>query len=115
MTATPIIAREGFGDKGGETRAMRGLELFRERGGEIVTYPVSGEYGVPSATEEGVLYTVSLEGEGECGCPCFRFRGGPCKHVYAATIFRAKAAAKTARRVAGRARRRCSGAARSAA
>ena len=78
--ATPIIAREGRGGKdgGGETRAMRGLELYRHRGDEIVAY-LDGTYSVPSRTEEGVLYVVDLEA-GTCDCPDSTYGGHVCLH-----------------------------------
>ena len=85
---TEKVYRKATGHEGGETRAMRGLRLFRDRGSEIVTY-LDGTYGVPSETEEGVLYVVSLEEE-SCDCPSFRHTGETCKHVFAALLYRAK-------------------------
>lgn len=61
---------------------MRGLRLFRDRGSEIVTY-VSGGYGVPSRTEEGVLYFVDFDAEDpreRCDCPDARYGGHTCMH-----------------------------------
>lgn len=84
-----IIAREGRGGKGeGTTRAMRGLALYRDRGDEIVTY-LDGTMGVPSATEEGVLYVVDLAEE-SCDCPSYRYSGKPCKHVFSGLLYVAK-------------------------
>lgn len=69
-------------------RALRGLALYRERGEEIVPKPAGG-VSVPSSTGER-SYRVSLVGEGRCGCPDYHKRRRPCKHIYAATIARAK-------------------------
>ena len=77
------VYRKGT-EEGGE-RARRGLRLFRERGGEIVLYPVTGEFGVPSESEEGVLYVVSLE-RGTCSCEDRPPKGEFCKHRIAARL-----------------------------
>ena len=57
---------------------MRGIRLFRERGSEVVVY-LDGTYGVPSRTEEGVLYVVDLE-VGTCDCPDSTYGGHVCLH-----------------------------------
>jgi hypothetical protein len=68
------------------TREARGLELYRERSGEIKH--VSGSvWSVPSYTRAGV-YLVDLAG-GVCTCPDMP-PAGVCKHTTAATIARAK-------------------------
>jgi uncharacterized Zn finger protein len=80
------------------TRELRGLELYREHGDEI-THEGHGVYTVPGCS--GGTYTVDLAiggGEESCNCPDFERHKEPCKHVYAATTFRARARA-TARRV----------------
>lgn len=91
--------------EGGETRAMRGLQLYRDRGDEIVTYPTTGEYGVPSRTEPGELYVVDLDRE-TCECASYRYSGGACLHLVAAEMKRREAARKKAPKPA--AGRRCS-------
>ncbi len=79
----------------GETRAMRGLRLFRERGDEIVVYPTTGEYGVPSRTEDGVFYRVDLDAE-TCECPDSSKGKHTCLHLVAAEAKRREAARKIA-------------------
>jgi hypothetical protein len=111
-TVTRVSVAQAAKDREGvRGRVLRGVRLHEERGREIVHYPTTGEYGVPSATEEGVLYLVSLEGEGSCDCPWFRFTGGVCKHIYAAAVFEAKrrGASGPPRRTSPRSRRCRSG------
>ena len=84
---------------------MRGLRLHRERGSEIVTY-LDGTYGVPSRTEEGVLYVVDLDAE-TCECPDKACRKDvTCLHAVAAEAKRREAARKAAPKPP--ARKRCS-------
>ncbi len=71
-------------------RVARGLALYRERAGEIEPQG-RGIYTVPGC--RGGAYTVNLAvlgGEESCSCPDFRRHKTPCKHVFAATLFRAK-------------------------
>jgi hypothetical protein len=66
------------------TRELRALELYRERGAEI---EIVGEntFGVPSCTGRG-LYEVRYGGGVEsCSCPDFEF-GHTCKHLLAVGI-----------------------------
>jgi hypothetical protein len=70
-------------------RVSRGLALWRNRGAEIRPLP-SGGLCVPSCSEPGFIYRVSLAGEGRCSCPDWRHRKQPCKHVYAASVWVAK-------------------------
>ena len=104
--ATPIIAREGRGGKdgGGETRAMRGLALYRHRSDEIVVY-LDGTFGVPSRTEEGGLYVVDL-GRETCDCPDAKYGGHVCLHAVAAEAKRREIVRRDAPKPP--ARRRCS-------
>ena len=67
----------------------RGLVLWRVQGAEIRSLP-SGRLCVPSCSEPGRIYRVSLAGEGRCSCPDWRHRKQPCKHVFAALIWAAK-------------------------
>ena len=67
----------------------RGLVLWRVQGAEIRPLP-SGRLCVPSCTEPGLIYRVSLAGEGRCSCPDWRHGKQPCKHVFAALIWAAK-------------------------
>jgi hypothetical protein len=70
-----------------DTRELRALELFRERGNEIVrTGPWT--YLVPSCTGTG-SWAVNYKRE-SCDCPDFERRRVPCAHVYAVGIHRAK-------------------------
>ncbi len=85
------------------TRELRGLALYREHGAEI-KHIGHGRYEVPGCS--GGTYTVDLGvfvgGTESCNCPDYQRHKQPCKHVYAATIYRSKARAKArakARRV----------------
>ncbi len=82
-------------------RARRGLALWRNRGTEIRPMPAGG-LSVPSCSEPGRSYRVSLAGEGRCGCADWRRRKQPCKHVFAALGWAAKrrVALRRAERVA---------------
>ena len=70
-------------------RARRGLALWRNQGAEIRPMPAGG-LSVPSCSEPGRSYRVSLAGEGRCGCADWRRRRQPCKHVFAALVWAAK-------------------------
>ena len=70
-------------------RVHRGLALWRVQGAEIRPMPAGG-LSVPSCTEPGRIYRVSLAGEGRCSCPDWRQRKQPCKHVFASLIWAAK-------------------------
>ncbi len=63
--------------------------LWRCRGAEILLMPAGG-LSVPSCSEPGRSYRVSLAGEGRCGCPDWRRRKEPCKHIFAELIWAAK-------------------------
>jgi hypothetical protein len=66
-------------------RVHRGLALWRSQGAEIRPMPEGG-LSVPSCTEPGRIYRVSLGGEGRCDCPDWRSRKQSCKHIFAALI-----------------------------
>ena len=71
-------------------RAMRGLALWGSPLGAEIEHEGRGVYSVPSCSGQGT-YTADLAVFGEeesCNCPD---RARPCKHLVAATIFRAKA------------------------
>ena len=70
-------------------RALRGLALWRQRGAEIRPMPAGG-LSVPSCSEPGRSYRVSLAGEGRCSCADWRRRKQPCKHLFAALVWAAK-------------------------
>ncbi|ABG05164.1 zinc finger, SWIM-type [Rubrobacter xylanophilus DSM 9941] len=70
-------------------RARRGLALWRDRGAEIRPMPAGG-LSVPSCSEPGRSYWVSLVVEGRCGCADWRLRREPCKHIFAALVWAAK-------------------------
>jgi hypothetical protein len=70
-------------------RVSRGLAIWRDQGLEIRPMPAGG-FSVPSCSEPGRIYRVSLAGEGCCSCPDWRHRRQPCKHVFAALIWAAK-------------------------
>ncbi len=73
-----------------ETRELRGLRLFRERGAEMERVAL-WTWSVPSCTGTR-RYTVDLKA-GSCTCPDHRRRGKACKHLYAAEMARVKTAA----------------------
>ncbi len=89
MTVTPSLP---------DTRELRALELYRERGAEIVrTGP--NTYEVPSCTGRGT-YAVDYERE-TCDCPDARRHPElSCKHLLAVAVCRAKRRGATARRLA---------------
>jgi len=66
-------------------RALRGVDAF-ERG----AVGRCGD-GWVVAGEGGAIYRVDLR-EQSCSCPDFVHRGEPCKHLFAATVARAKTA-----------------------
>ena len=70
-------------------RVHRGLALLRNQGAEIRPMQAGG-LSVPSCSELGRSYTVSLADEGRCSCPDWRSRKQSCKHVFAAFIWAAK-------------------------
>ena len=75
------------------TRELRGLALYREHADEIRYEPAERVWLVPSQHDATSLYEVTIGRRGEsCECADFEHRGGRCKHVYAATIARAKSA-----------------------
>lgn len=65
------------------------MALFSERGEEIVYYPTTGEFGVPSATVEDLFYVVDLDAEA-CECRDSQIRHTTCKHAFAALAYRAR-------------------------
>ena len=73
----------------GDTRELRALALYRERGAEIVrTGPWT--YLVPSmSSEAGEPHAVNYRTE-RCDCPDFEYRGVTCVHIFAVGIHRAK-------------------------
>jgi hypothetical protein len=84
--ATPTIARNG---QESTTRIDRGRQLYREHAADIV-YQDSVWY-VPSQQDTTSVYEVVIGRRGEsCECQDFEYRGGPCLHIYAATIAYAK-------------------------
>lgn len=80
------------------TRELRGLKLYRERGDEI-KHIGHGRYEVPGCTSG--TYRVDLavftDEPETCSCPDYQRHKQPCKHVYATSLYRAKARAKARR------------------
>jgi hypothetical protein len=71
----------------GDTREVRALALYRERGAEIVrTGPWT--YLVPSLSG-GEPHAVNYKTE-RCDCADYGYRGILCAHVYVVGIHRAK-------------------------
>ncbi len=89
-------------------RALRGLALWGDPLGRQIEHQGKGVYSVPSCSGEG-SYEVDLKvftDEPEsCSCPD---RERPCKHLVAATIFRAKARTRALREQAERTAARAS-------
>lgn len=71
------------------TRESRGIRLFEQRGDDI-QHLDGWRWRVPSCSGEAV-YVVDLRAQ-SCQCPDYQRRELPCKHVYAASIARAKSA-----------------------
>ncbi len=80
------------------TREARGLALAVERGAEIESIG-KGRYSVPGCS--GGVYEVDLavftDELETCSCPDYQRHKQKCKHVYAATVTRAKSRAKARR------------------
>jgi SWIM zinc finger len=73
------------------TRELRGIALFRDHADEIRFEPADSVWLVPSQHDVTFVYEVRLGRRGEsCECRDFEHRGGPCLHIHAATIARAK-------------------------
>jgi SWIM zinc finger len=72
----------------GQTRISRGRELYTTRWADIEFR--QGSWFVPSATDADTTYEVRLKPGETCECTDFEFHGGPCKHITAAIIARAK-------------------------
>ena len=79
------------------TRELRALELYHERGRDIERLSPH-VYLVPSCSGEG-LYRVDYAAE-SCSCPDHEIRGEVCKHVLAVGILRAKRRGATLRSLA---------------
>lgn len=72
-------------------RVLRGQALYQEHAGEIRFE--SGVWYVPSQHDATSVYEVVIGRRGEsCECVDFERRRARCKHVFAATIARAKSA-----------------------
>ncbi len=79
------------------TRELRGLALYRDHADEI-EHIGKGRYTVPGCS--GGVYVVDLAvfgGTESCTCPDFQRYKEPCKHVYAGSLYRAKARAAARR------------------
>jgi hypothetical protein len=77
------------------TRELRALELFHERGRDIERLS-ENVYRVPSQDGQR-SYDVLYGDREECPCPDFEFHGGPCKHLMAVGVLRAKRRGATLR------------------
>ena len=90
MTVTQHSAERSAERERLARRIVRGLDLYSERGTEIVRLD-EDLYRVPSATGEDTSYDVSIEaGKEDCACRDFEIRRTACKHVYAALVADAK-------------------------
>jgi predicted nucleic acid-binding Zn finger protein len=86
MAVEPSIRSESLHGSA-NTRELRALELYHERGRDIERISPH-VYLVPSCTGEGV-YRVDYAAE-SCSCPDHEIRGEVCKHILAVGILRAK-------------------------
>ena len=72
------------------TREQRGLALWREHASEIRFE--RGVWLVPSMSDGTSVYEVTLGRRESCECRDYGRRQEACKHVYAATVAKAKSA-----------------------
>jgi len=89
------MARTSVAHSGASSRELRGLAIFHRGGIERAGCDLFIVPGCSGAVSE---YLVDLEAE-TCSCPDYARRRKACKHVYAATLYRAWLRA-SARRVA---------------
>ncbi len=110
-SAAPRPAKEEQAYPPWKERALRGLALWGDPLGRQIEHIGHGVYSVPSCSGQGVTYEVDLKvfaDEPEsCNCPDTE---RPCKHLVAATIFRAKARTRARRAQAERTAARSSAA-----
>lgn len=76
-------ARRGRKTRPAPSRALRGVELYREHARRIRPME-NGFWSVPSCSGRKP-YAVDLESE-SCTCPDWREQRKPCKHVFAAAM-----------------------------
>ncbi len=82
-TSLPASAKEAT------TRVERGRQLWEEHGTEIRFE--DGVWFIPSQSDLTSVYEVVLGRRGEsCECAAYAYQSGSCKHIYAATIAKAK-------------------------
>jgi hypothetical protein len=96
-TVDTNILRNAPEKSSANTRELRALELYHERGRGIERL-TPDVYLVPSCTGEGV-YRVDYAAE-SCSCRDYEMRGEVCKHVFAVGILRAKRRGATLRSLA---------------
>lgn len=77
--------------RGEEARITRGITLYHEHGSEIAD--IGDDFFIVPSSEAGRSYVVDLGNE-VCECRSYEYRGGTCKHLAAATIFRARSEAR---------------------
>lgn len=71
------------------TREDRGYSLFHDHAANI--WRVAPHlYRVPSCSGNSIYLVSTTQGAEHCPCGDFEHRGGLCKHLHAAHIFRAK-------------------------
>ncbi len=103
MEVTPRVTRKAEGEGGPsialQQRILRGINLYAEKGHEIV-WLGEDRCRVPSCSHEGRSYLVTLSGQSErCQCKDYgRAKLGACKHTVAALISWAKQVSYTVRR-----------------
>ncbi len=81
--SVPEKTRARRSKKPAPSRALRGVELYREHGREILPME-NGFWSVPSCSGRKP-YAVDLASQ-SCTCPDWREQRKPCKHVFAAAI-----------------------------
>lgn len=72
-------------------RARRALDLYRDHADEIEQV-APWTYAVPSCSGDGVHQVCIRQDREACTCRDFEYNGAetPCKHVYAAMVWRSK-------------------------
>ncbi len=74
-----------------EAREDRARQIVRDHAREIAESAVGGVYRVPSRTNPGAVYIVSLSRE-TCECEDYEHTGGTCIHLLAAERVKARSA-----------------------
>ncbi len=89
MSQQPGSPKRLDGNQGSGTRRSQNLAI-QILNGDTPIYSVGNDiYQVPSQSSLGMYYNVNLQ-RPTCSCPAWRKQKYPCKHVYAARMFKEK-------------------------